>query len=158
MNKKESELTFKEFWEKEEEKDTDKETVEKDKRVMVEILHEKGFTDEQIDEMKMDRVQRICWSVMLKTIETHTKAVERSVSKVSKQYKMKMEELATLWKIPKKRELLVRDKRLRKDLLELGAGMNDLEKGLFESEELARQFLEELMKKREELKKKEKKA
>lgn len=147
------EMTFKEFWEEEEKKETDKETVEKDKRVLLEILHEKGFTDKQINEMKMDRVQQICWPVIFETLERKSKVTERSVSKLFKQYMTASKALATLWKIPEKRKLLLTDKGLRKEVLELAAGMNDIERGLFDTEELARQFLEEIKKNRDSKKK-----
>ena len=125
-------MTFKEFWEDEEKKETDKEAVEKDKRALLEILYSKGFSEKQINEMRMDKAWKICSSVLMKTIERQTKAVERSISKVLKNGEAAFSSLAALWKDSEKRKLLVTDKGLRKDIFDLAASMDDMERGLFE--------------------------
>lgn len=62
-----------------------------------------------------------------------------------------------LSKDEKARESLMIDKDFRKDILEIASATDDLERTLFQVEELAQQKLKEFEKKREELKKKEKK-
>jgi predicted transcriptional regulator len=58
-----------------------------------------------------------------------------------------------LSKDEKARELVMTDKDFRKDILELASATNDLERILFQVEEITRQKLEELEKKRDSEKK-----
>jgi len=56
MKKKPAEMTFKEFFEKAKEQGIDKKTIVEIKHFMLDILHQEGFTDEQISELKMEKV------------------------------------------------------------------------------------------------------
>ena len=58
MKKKPAEMTFKEFFEKAKEQGIDNKTIEEIRHFMLDILHQEAFTDEQISEMKMEKVWR----------------------------------------------------------------------------------------------------
>ena len=58
MKKKPVEMTFKEFFEKAKEQGIDNKTIEEIRHFMLDILHREAFTDEQISEMKMEKVWR----------------------------------------------------------------------------------------------------
>lgn len=79
-------------------------------------------------------------------IESKAADVVGSVIKLSKSF-------YALSKDPKARELTMRNKDLRKDILELASAAGDLEKTLFQVDEFARQKLKELEKKRDSKKK-----
>ena len=147
MKKKPQEMSFKEFWEKEEKRAEDKGDIKEEKRLMLETLRSKGFSERQINEMKVDKAWKICQPVLWEGIERHMKILESSLSRVSGEYITAFRSLQTLWQDPEQRKLLVTDKALRKEIFGLAASMDDLERGLFQLEETALQGLKELKRK-----------
>ena len=64
MKKKPAEITFREFFKKAREQRIDAKTIEEIKHFMLDILHHEGFTDEQINETKMEKV----WSCVMDSL------------------------------------------------------------------------------------------
>ncbi|MCW4043759.1 MAG: hypothetical protein NWE90_08590 [Candidatus Bathyarchaeota archaeon] len=147
MKKKIIKMTFKEFWEQEEQKATDKRAMKGEKELLLEILRDRGFSENEINNMKMGKVWKICEPVLWGKIDRQMKATELSLSKVSKEFISTSKSLEALWKIPEKRRLLVTDRGLRRDILRVAAEMDDLERSLFQLEETALQGLGELERK-----------
>lgn len=142
MKKKPEKMTFKEFWEELKKERQASRVLEKSKRHLMEILRREGFSDEQINEMKMEKVWKLFTDAMMETTKRVTKVIESMQPRILEKAEKISSLLATLWEDEKERELLVTDKGLRKDLFELVGAFEDLKAELDYSEELARQILE----------------
>lgn len=142
MKKKPEEMTFKEFWEELKKERPASRVLEKSKRHLMEILRREGFSDEQINEMKMEKVWKLFTDAMMETTKRVTKVIESMQPRILEKAERISSLLATLWEDEKERELLVTDKGLRKDLFELVGAFEDLKAELDYSEELTRQILE----------------
>jgi len=59
------EMTFKEYWEEKKRKGKDAETIENNKNEILKALREEGFTDEQINEMKMRKIKNLCLDALV---------------------------------------------------------------------------------------------
>jgi len=59
MKKKTEEMTFAEFFEEMQKEGIDSKEIEEIKNWMLDALRRKGLTDEQINKMKMDEVQKL---------------------------------------------------------------------------------------------------
>lgn len=59
MNKKPEEMTFAEFFVEMQKEGVDSKEIEDVKNWMLDTLRRKGLTDEQINEMKMDKVREL---------------------------------------------------------------------------------------------------
>lgn len=64
MKKKPAEMTFREFFKKAREQRIDAKTIEEIKHFMLDVLHQEGFTDEQISELKMQKI----WNCVIDSI------------------------------------------------------------------------------------------
>ena len=144
--KKKGEMTFKEFWEEEERKSIGMQAVEKDKYGILETLRAKGFTDEQINGMKMEDVQKIVWD----ELESQMKVLERSASKLLKNSIRASRSFTALWKDEKGRREFIKatltDKSFRKELFEFADTLANFEAVLQGTEDNFRQAIEELKK------------
>lgn len=71
-------MTFKEFWEQEK-KGVNSETVEIEKQGILETLREQGFSEQQVNELKMEEVLELMFEATVKSMEeakaviSHTK-------------------------------------------------------------------------------------
>jgi len=59
QKKKREDMTFQEYWEEEKKKGKSNQAVENAKHAMLQTLRREGFTDKQVNEMKMDRVWKL---------------------------------------------------------------------------------------------------
>ncbi len=152
--KEKADMTFREFYEEEEKSETDKEAVRKEKTGLLELLHEEGFTDQQVNNMKMKEVQRILWS----KIERGTESLEQRASEFMKSSIRVSKFWYALSKDEKRREELMKaiaaDKALRKELFEYADTIGNFDTALHSLEDTLSQGLEEL----EKLKKKKEKG
>jgi hypothetical protein len=150
--KEKADMTFQEFYEEEEKSETDKEAVRKEKTALLELLHEEGFTDQQVNYMKMKDVQQTLWS----KIERGTESLQQRASKFMKSSVRVSKFWYALSKDEKRREELMKaiatDKALRKELFEYADTIGNFDTALHSLEDTLSQGLEEL----EKLRKKEK--
>jgi hypothetical protein len=151
MTKRLEDMTFQEFWE-EEKKHSNIEALEKDKRMLLETLRDKGFSDQQINEMKMKKAWKICGPALLEMVGQRIKALGKSFSKLPEKTIEISDSLATLFETEEGRKKLQTDKGLRRDLFELAGAFEDLENMLYLGEERIRQIYELFKNEREEKK------
>jgi hypothetical protein len=137
------EWTFKEFWEEEKKKGKDIETVESEKKRIMENLRRQGFSDQQINEMKNQKVLDLMW----KTLEKRLKALEENTPKLLETSITIADSLTTLSGTEEGRKALQTDKGLRRDLFEFANEMESTLEELLRLEDTLRQG-EEMLKKK----------
>lgn len=145
-------MTFKEFWKEEKRKGIRSKTIESEKHGILETLRKQGFSDQQINKMKMKKILRLMWEAL----ERQTMTTKSTMSEFVKKAEITFSSLRTFLQNKENWKLLQTDRGLRKDLFELAAGMDDLERVLFDTEEIARRGLDELKKKLQEKEKRRK--
>jgi len=120
LKKDKGELTFQEFWTEWMKEAPDSEALEKQKQRLLETLREKGFSEEQINKMKMKEVMTVYTPTLVEKMEKADEALKK-IPDLAERTKKAFEELRK----PGNRRLL-QDEGLRKDLLELMGLFNDL--------------------------------
>jgi len=98
MSKKKSvEMAFKEFFEKVKKKGLDREEVESTKQWMLNALRSEGFTDEQINDMKMQKV----WKFILDNVTVVVDQATMEIGMALQQRIMTPQQLQILSKFAK---------------------------------------------------------
>jgi hypothetical protein len=120
--------------------------------MLLEILRGKGFSGQQINEMKMKKAWKICGPALLEMIGQRIKGLGKSFSKLPEKTIEISDSLATLFETEEGRKKLQTDKGLRRDLFELAGAFEDLENMLYLGEERIRQIYELFKNEREEKK------
>jgi len=150
--KKKEDMTFKEFWEEEKKKGKDMETIENEKQGILETLRKRGFSEQQVNKMKIKKVLELMW----KATEKHLKTLEDIAPKILERSITVSDSLATLSGTEEGRKALQTDKGLRRDLFELADGVEGMQEELLRLEDTLRQGEEMLKKKLKEQEKRKK--
>ena len=136
-------MTFKEFWEEEKKKGKDIETIENEKKRIMENLRKQGFSNQQINEMKNQKVLDLMW----KALEKHIKTVEENTPKLLETSITVADSLATFSGTEEGRKALQTDKGLRRDLFDLANEIESTQEELLRLEDTLHQG-EEMLKKK----------
>jgi len=120
LKKDKGELTFQEFWAEWVEEAPDSEVLEKQRQRLLETLREKGFSEEQLNRMKMKEVMKVYTPTLVEKMGKADEALKK-IPDLAERTKRAFEELSE----PENRRLL-QDEGLRKDLRELVGIFNDL--------------------------------